>query len=175
MVDAEGFRPNVGIILSNSQGRVLWAKRVGQNAWQFPQGGINPGETAEQALFRELMEELGLEAGHVEVLGRTQDWLRYRLPKRYVRHGRVPLCIGQKQLWFLLRLLVDDGHVRFDRCDRPEFDGFRWVGYWHPLREVISFKRDVYRSAMRELAPLLGVQVRRRRHPPYGFAVRRPA
>lgn len=173
MVDAEGFRPNVGIILSNTQGRVLWAKRIGQNAWQFPQGGINPGETAEEALFRELTEELGLGAEHVEVLGRTQDWLRYRLPKRYIRRGRIPLCIGQKQLWFLLRLKVHDSAVRFDLCDRPEFDGFRWVGFWHPLREVVSFKRDVYRAAMRELAPLLGLTPRRRRLSPYGAALRR--
>lgn len=170
MVDAEGFRPNVGIILCNPQGQVLWAKRIGQNAWQFPQGGINPGETAEQALYRELMEELGLEPRHVEMLGQTREWLRYRLPKRYIRRGHVPLCIGQKQRWFLLRLSADDSLVRFDRCDRPEFDGFRWVSYWHPLREVVSFKREVYRLAMRELAPLLGTPGRRRRTPYKLFA-----
>ncbi|MBI2384171.1 MAG: RNA pyrophosphohydrolase [Gammaproteobacteria bacterium] len=157
MVDVEGFRPNVGIILANADGRVLWAKRVGQDAWQFPQGGINPGETPEQALYRELHEELGLESRHVECLGATRDWLRYRLPRRYLRRGRVPQCIGQKQRWFVLRLTAADALVRFDCGERPEFDGFRWVSYWQPIRQVVAFKRAVYRQALNELAPLLGV------------------
>jgi len=70
MVDAEGFRPNVGIILANPAGRVLWAKRIGMDAWQFPQGGVNPGETPELALYRELREEIGLDAEPVD-LART--------------------------------------------------------------------------------------------------------
>jgi putative (di)nucleoside polyphosphate hydrolase len=160
VIDAEGFRANVGIILSHADGRVLWAKRIGQDAWQFPQGGINRGETPEQALFRELEEELGLPPQHVEILGVTSDWLRYRLPNRLIRRGRRPLCIGQKQRWFLLRLTGCESAVCFDRHDRPEFDGWRWVDYWHPMREVVSFKREVYRSALTELEPLLGVPAR---------------
>jgi putative (di)nucleoside polyphosphate hydrolase len=152
MIDADGFRPNVGIILSCPAGRVLWAKRIRQNAWQFPQGGINPGETAEQALYRELYEELGLEPSHVQLLGVTPDWLRYRLPRRYVRKGTSPVCVGQKQKWFALRLVAAETEVRFDRCDQPEFDGWRWVDYWQPLKEVVAFKRDVYRLALNELS-----------------------
>lgn len=155
MIDAEGFRPNVGIILAGPGSQVLWAKRIGQEAWQFPQGGINPGESAEQALYRELYEELGLERGHVEVLGVTRDWLRYRLPRRYIRRGRHPLCIGQKQRWFALRLLAAEAMVRFDRAPRPEFDGWRWVSYWQPLKEVVSFKREVYRLALQELSGVI--------------------
>ncbi|MFP8968052.1 RNA pyrophosphohydrolase [Pokkaliibacter sp. CJK22405] len=152
MIDEDGFRPNVGIILANGQGQVLWARRVGQDAWQFPQGGIKFSETPEQALFRELKEEVGLSAEHVEVLACTRGWLRYRLPKRMVRHNSHPVCIGQKQKWFLLRLLAEDERVCIDGGHSPEFDHWRWVSYWYPLGQVVSFKREVYRRAMRELS-----------------------
>lgn len=171
MIDADGFRPNVGIILSNPAGKLLWAKRIGQDAWQFPQGGIQQDETPEQALYRELNEEIGLEAGHVDVLGQTRDWLRYRLPPRFVRRGD-PVCIGQKQIWFLLRLQADENLVRFDRGDKPEFDGWRWVDYWYPLREVVFFKREVYRRALQEFANLVPNAPRRRRWPSF-YARRR--
>jgi len=154
VIDSDGYRANVGIILGNAQGRVLWAKRIGQDAWQFPQGGIRTGETAEQALFRELEEEIGLRAEHVRIVGGTEQWLRYRLPKRYVRRHSHPLCIGQKQKWFLLELVAPQDRVRFDSTDKPEFDGWRWVHYWRPAQEVVFFKREVYRQALRELSPL---------------------
>jgi putative (di)nucleoside polyphosphate hydrolase len=156
VIDAEGFRPNVGIILANDQGRVLWARRVQQDAWQFAQGGINQGESPEQALYRELHEEVGLTPDAVKVLACTRNWLRYRLPKRYLRKGQKPLCIGQKQKWFLLQMLADDAAVTLDASDKPEFDDWRWVSYWYPLTQVIAFKREVYRSALRELAIPLG-------------------
>src|ERR1044071_5574741 len=155
MIDAEGYRPNVGIVLANPAGQVLWAKRVRQEAWQFPQGGINPGETAQQALYRELYEELGLQAPDVQVLGVTENWLRYRLPRRYMRRACNPVCIGQKQKWFALRLLAPESQVRFDRGPRPEFEGWRWVDYWHPVQAVVPFKREVYQRALDQLAPLL--------------------
>lgn len=157
MIDSEGFRPNVGIIVANDDGQLLWARRVGgRNAWQFPQGGINRGESPEQALFRELEEEIGLTDDAVEVLGTTRGWLRYRLPRRFVRKGQNPPCIGQKQKWFLLRMLADDSSVRLDLNDKPEFDHWQWVSYWYPLDQVISFKREVYRRALKELALPLG-------------------
>lgn len=154
MIDRDGYRANVGIILANSDGKVLWARRVGQRAWQFPQGGIKRHETPERALYRELHEELGLRPEDVRVVGSTQDWLRYDLPKRYIRRRWKPVCIGQKQIWYLLHLVADESALQLDVFDKPEFDGWKWVNYWHPSREVIDFKRDVYKQALRELAPL---------------------
>ena len=157
VIDSGGFRPNVGIMLANNQGQLLWARRIGgRDAWQFPQGGINQGESPEQALYRELEEEVGLSAADVEVMGCTRGWLRYHLPKRFIRSGPAPVCIGQKQKWFLLRMLADDDAVRLDFNHKPEFDHWEWVSYWYPLNEVVSFKREVYRKAMKELALPLG-------------------
>ncbi|MEQ8802751.1 RNA pyrophosphohydrolase [Haliea sp.] len=156
MIDSDGFRPNVGIMLANDAGQLLWARRIGgRDAWQFPQGGINAGESAEQALFRELEEEVGLAENAVRVVAATRGWLRYRLPRRFVRKGQEPLCIGQKQKWFLLHLRVADDAVRLDANSKPEFDHWQWVSYWYPLNQVVAFKREVYRSALKELAPPL--------------------
>lgn len=157
MIDSDGFRANVGIMVANDHGQLLWARRVGgRDAWQFPQGGINAGESPRDALYRELEEEIGLTPDAVDVVATTRGWLRYRLPKRFIRKGQNPVCIGQKQKWFLLRLLADDSAVRLDHNHTPEFDHWRWVSYWYPLDQVINFKREVYRRAMKELAAPLG-------------------
>ena len=156
VIDSDGFRPNVGIILANQHGQVLWARRIRQDAWQFPQGGINNGEPPEKAMYRELYEEIGLQPEDVGILACTRGWLRYRLPRRLVRKEQYPLCIGQKQKWFLLKLLTSDDRVSVDHTPSPEFDYWRWVSYWYPLGQVVSFKREVYRRALRELAPRIG-------------------
>ena len=153
-IDAEGFRANVGIILTNSDGKLLLGGRAGSKGWQFPQGGMLVGEDPAEAMYRELHEEVGLGAGDVDVLGVTEGWLRYRLPDRFVRRNSTPLCIGQKQRWFLLQMDCPENRLRFDTTSRPEFDRWRWVDYWHPVKEVIYFKRHVYRRALEELGPL---------------------
>jgi putative (di)nucleoside polyphosphate hydrolase len=102
-----------------------------------------------------LWEETGLVAEQVQLLGRTRYWLRYKLPDKYVRKNSLPLCIGQKQIWFILRLLTDDKNVRFDCGQKQEFDNWKWVEYWYPLKDVVYFKRRVYRKAMEELGQLL--------------------
>ena len=135
-IDAEGFRANVGIILVNADNMLLLGGRVGAKGWQFPQGGMYEGEEPEQAMYRELHEEVGLEPPDVELLGATSDWLRYRLPDKFVRKHSKPLCIGQKQRWFLLRMLCEDDKLRFDRGDKPEFDRVRWVRFWRPVNAV---------------------------------------
>ena len=151
MIDAEGFRANVGIVICNNQGQVFWARRYGQHSWQFPQGGVDDGETAEQTMYRELHEEVGLLPEDVEIVASSKHWLRYKLPKRLIRRDSSPVCIGQKQKWFLLRLdEPNTQHIRFDE-GKPEFDHWQWVSYWYPLGQVIHFKRGVYRRALQEL------------------------
>lgn len=152
MIDSYGFRPNIGIILANSHDQIFWAKRVGRDAWQFPQGGMHGDESPEDTLFRELREEIGLYPDDVTILGRTRHWLRYRIPKRLIR-ATEPICIGQKQLWFMLRLEVPDDQIHLDATQKPEFDDWKWVNYFYPLRQVVSFKKEVYRRALVELAP----------------------
>lgn len=154
VIDSEGFRANVGIILIRSTGQVFLGRRTGGRGWQFPQGGMRHGEEPEQSAYRELHEEVGLSMDDVELAASTASWQRYRLPRRYVRQHQQPLCVGQKQRWFLMRVRQDD--VRFDlrSSAQPEFDRWRWVDYWDPVREVIYFKRLVYASVLEELAPL---------------------
>lgn len=154
MIDPDGYRPNVGIILMRSDGSVFWARRVSRDGWQFPQGGMNTDETPIEAMYRELYEETGLEQHHVEVLGATPGWLRYRLPRRSIRTNSKPVCIGQKQVWFLLKLNAEESQVRLDLTDTPEFDSWRWVDFWYPGDNVVHFKRDVYVQALQLLAPL---------------------
>lgn len=152
VIDSDGFRANVGIVLMRGGGEVFLGRRMGGRGWQFPQGGVREGEAAEVAVLRELREEIGVASTHVEIAGSTSGWLRYRLPPRYVRRHRTPLCIGQKQRWFLLRSRHEDLQFNFGETSEPEFDAWRWVDYWEPVREVIYFKRPVYAQALTELA-----------------------
>ena len=135
MVDKDGFRSNIAIVISDGRGRVMFAKRLGQQAWQFPQGGVDKGESVEQALYRELYEEVGLEPSDVRIIQRSKKWLRYRIPVSMQRKNSIPLCIGQKQKWFFLELV-----------------GWEWVNYWYPINSVVSFKRNVYRHALQEFS-----------------------
>lgn len=152
MLDREGFRPNVGIVLLNIHNQVFLGKRIGEHSWQFPQGGIKYGETPEQAMYRELGEEVGLLSTHVEVLGRTRDWLRYEVPDQYMRKEVRGHYRGQKQIWFLLRLLGEDDAIQLHTNGKPEFDAWRWDNYWDSPNVVIDFKRQVYTLALQELA-----------------------
>ena len=152
MLDREGFRPNVGIILLNQRNEVFWGKRIRTHSWQFPQGGIKHGETPEQAMFRELHEEVGLTPEHVRIIARTRDWLRYEVPEHFIRRDARGHYKGQKQIWFLLQMVGRDCDMNLRATDHPEFDAWRWNEYWVPLEAVIEFKRGVYEMALTELA-----------------------
>ena len=160
MLDREGFRPNVGIILINARNEVFWGKRIGEHSWQFPQGGIKYGETPEQAMFRELHEEVGLLPEHVRIVGRTRDWLRYEVPDKFIRREIRGHYRGQKQIWFLLRMVGRDCDIQLRATEHPEFDAWRWSQYWVPLEAVIEFKREVYQLALSELSRFVQRQTR---------------
>ncbi len=154
MIDSDGYRPSVGIVISNRQGQVLWARRIRQNSWQFPQGGVNSSEKVQDAMYRELYEELGLVPEDVKILATSRTWYRYCLPKRMIRYQDDPVCLGQKQKWFLLSLQGrGQSDIKLNRQSHPEFDDWRWVSYWYPVRQVVAFKRDVYRRVLTEFAP----------------------
>ncbi len=155
MLDRDGFRPNVGIILLNQRNQVFWGKRIRTHSWQFPQGGIKYGESPEQAMLRELHEEVGLLPDHVRIIARTRDWLRYEVPDHFIRKEARGHYRGQKQIWFLLQLMGRDSDMNLRATDHPEFDAWRWNEYWVPLDVVIEFKRDVYQMALSELARYL--------------------
>lgn len=155
MIDEQGYRCGVGIVLVNANRQVFWGKRLGMEAWQFPQGGVREGEELEQAMHRELHEEIGLKAQDVKVLAQGKEWLHYELPKHLVRRRTQPVCIGQKQRWFLLQLVNEQAQINLLATEEPEFDSWAWVSYWYPLKQIVSFKRKVYEEMMKEFAPLV--------------------
>jgi len=151
VIDSEGYRHNVGIIIANKKGELFWGKRINQEFWQFPQGGMREAETPQQAVFRELKEEVGLNPSDIRVLGKTENWLKYDLPKHCIRHDSRPVCVGQKQIWFMLGLVSEETSINLNHHHKPEFDGWKWVKYWHPVQNVVDFKQEVYQLALREL------------------------
>jgi putative (di)nucleoside polyphosphate hydrolase len=155
MLDRDGFRPNVGIILLNQRNQVFWGKRIRTHSWQFPQGGIKYGESPEQAMFRELQEEVGLLPEHVRLVARTRSWLKYEVPDHFIRRESRGYYRGQKQIWFLLQLVGRDSDLDLRASTHPEFDAWRWNDYWVPLEAVIEFKRGVYEMALIELSRYL--------------------
>ena len=115
-------------------------------------------------MFRELHEEVGLLPDHVQIIARTRDWLRYEVPDHFIRRDARGHYKGQKQIWFLLRLIGRDSDMNLRATDHPEFDAWRWNDYWVPLDVVIEFKRDVYQMALTELARFLPRTVHHNRY-----------
>ncbi len=152
MIDQNGYRLNVGIILTNRSGQLFWGKRVKASGWQFPQGGVQPYETLEETMYRELTEETGLTKKDVKILATTKRWIHYKLPIHLRHHSQKPVCVGQKQKWFLLLLTSDDNKIDLKAGAKPEFTSWRWIDYWEPLKQVVYFKREVYSRVLTEFA-----------------------
>lgn len=158
IINSEGFRLNVGIVIINDKSQVLLARRHAGYKWQFPQGGIEIDETEEEALFRELQEEVGLASHQVEIVKKSQFWYSYRLPNRFLR-PHIPGTIkniGQTQKWFLLRMLVEESEICLNVHEHPEFDEWGWFDPSVSVEQSIYFKKSVYRSVIDEFFPIAG-------------------
>ena len=155
MIDLDGYRPNVASVILNYKDEVLWAKRTNEENWQFPQGGIQDGETPEEAMYREIYEEVGLKPNNIEILGSSNDWIKYDVPEKFIRQYWQGKYRGQKQKWFLLRLIGEDALINLNTHDKPEFDDWRWESFWKPIQEVVDFKKEVYEQALKELSSFM--------------------
>lgn len=161
----DGYRPNVGIIICNDKGQVFWARRINQDGWQFPQGGVSRNESLIDAMYRELEEETGLKHDQVRLVAHTKEWLHYDLPRRLLRNQRRRVqrsnrkqiqFRGQKQVWFLLELIEDDSAVNLEAGPQsPEFDSWCWVDMHHAIDNIVEFKKTVYKKALTELREFL--------------------
>lgn len=149
----KGYRLNICIVLCNANGQVLIAQRNdGRNNWQFPQGGIKKGESAIQAMYRELNEEVGLKPSDAHIVTHTSRWFRYRIPES--RRPAMSKTVGQKQRWFLLSMLSRDCAIDLDSDElESEFVRWQWVDFWEPLHRIVRFKRHVYRQGLEALSP----------------------
>ena len=150
--DPGRYRAGVGIVLTDGAGHVWLGQRSGTHpGWQLPQGGIEPGEAIEAALWRELMEEVG--TADARLLGATATWTYYEFPADSIDRRNWD---GQRHIWFALRFLGDDAQLDPRVLPDPEFDGWRWATPAEAVAAVVPFKRDVYRTVFQRLGPLLG-------------------
>lgn len=146
--DFPGHRPNVGVVLFNRDGRVWYGRRVGYaDAWQFPQGGVDPGEDLEAAARRELAEETGVVS--VQQLGRTEGWLAYDFPADVLASPKGRGWKGQKQTWFAYRFLGEDSEIDLAAQGKPEFSAWRWGRLAEAPSLIVPFKRQAYEAVVR--------------------------
>ena len=152
----DGFRANVGIVIFNKDGKVFFAKRKYQSGWQFPQGGIQLGESPKKAMYRELNEETGLGENNIEVTYISDCWYEYRLPKRNIRKKTNGITvIGQRQKWFLLKFNDNPSLINLSSSSQQEFDSWKWVQPETTIKQVINFKRNVYEKVINEFIPFI--------------------
>ena len=148
------YRPCVVAVIVGPSDRILWCQRIDHNGWQFPQGGIDQGESAREAILRETQEEVGLGPEDIEIIFETEDWFKYDVPKdKRPKYFRRNIYKGQRQKWFLAKLIADESKINL-KASRPiEFDEWLWSTYWYPLNTVVPFKKEVYREALVQILP----------------------
>ena len=152
----DGFRANVGIVIFNQKQQVFFAKRRYQSGWQFPQGGIQLGESPKKAMFRELLEETGLDKKSVEIIYVSDHWYDYRIPKKSIRKAtNGTTVIGQRQKWFLLKLKDQSTSIVLNSSSEQEFDSWKWIAPDLSIKQVIGFKQDVYKKVISEFIPFI--------------------
>ena len=150
-IKEKGYRLNVGIIVANSEGKLLFCKRKNSDNWQFPQGGIDKNEDPFLAAFRELYEEVGIQKDKVKLIKESENWYKYDLPRKYKKNNFLWNDFkGQKQKWFLFKL-IEEVMIDLNNENNPEFEEFDWVDYWKPLDEIVEFKREIYKKVLFEL------------------------
>ncbi len=150
------YRRCVGVMLANLDGHVFVGQRIDNEApaWQMPQGGIDPGETPQQAALRELWEETGLTPDKVRIESETKDWIPYDLPHDIVPRIWKGRYKGQEQKWVLMRFLGTDADVDI-ATDHPEFSQWRWLPPDALVAHIVPFKRAVYARVLDEFSDLL--------------------
>lgn len=154
MNEESNYRLNVGLIIVNNYGKVLICKRKNSNQWQFPQGGIDEGESPIEAAKREIFEEVGIKPSKIKVLGKIKDWVKYEIPKELAKKSfKKKGIVGQKQKWFIFKI-KSEACITFVNDPDNEFDDFAWVSYWRPIALIVSFKKEVYRNVLAELLPI---------------------
>ena len=154
MNEESNYRLNVGLIIVNNYGKVLICKRKNSNQWQFPQGGIDKGESPIEAAKREIFEEVGIKPSKIKILGKIKDWVKYEIPKELAKKSfKKKGVLGQKQKWFIFKI-KSEACITFVNDPDNEFDDFAWVSYWRPIALIVSFKKEVYRNVLAELLPI---------------------
>ena len=144
----EGYRLNVAMIIFNEDKKVLFCRRKNTENWQFPQGGVDQGEKIENAMLRELEEEVGLLEQEISIIAESHDLIYYDIPKNIRSKVLGGKYKGQAQKYFLLKLT--SGEINLNKEINPEFDDYKWVPFWFPLRRVVDFKKEAYRKALIE-------------------------
>ncbi len=148
------YRKGVGMVIVNHDNQYFLGKRIGANAWQFPQGGIDEGETPKDALFRELYEETGIQRDKVELIDTSKKWLVYHIPHVFQRSNK--RYDGAMQKWFLLRFIGNDNNdINLNAFDHAEFDAWKWGDQKTAIKSVVKFKKKVYESILNEFSDVL--------------------
>ena len=152
-MNVKSYRKNVGLIVLDRNNQLLVCRRKGKKTWQFPQGGIDVGESNTQAAYRELFEEVGIKKNQVNILQKSKHWFHYDLPDKYrPRPKSLKNFKGQIQKWYMLQANTNLEINLLNEIPQ-EFVEFKWSTYWYCLSCVVPFKRDVYRYVFTEFLP----------------------